>query len=148
MEIVDRIEREIVIAAPPERVRELVSRPGWWIGDGDRSKQVVTWEGGVAVVEAPPYGRFSVLPVPSDDPDRIVFRGAEYTAEPLTKGTSTLVEFVVAAHGSGTLLRVVESGFAALYPAEEDNAIAVEGNMVGWRFQLDVAKRECERAAA
>jgi hypothetical protein len=24
----------------------------------------------------------------------------------------------------------------------------VEGNTVGWQFQLDVAKRECERAAA
>ncbi|MCW0212523.1 MAG: polyketide cyclase [Pseudonocardia sp.] len=147
MEIVDRIEREIVIAAPPERVRELVSVPGWWIGDGDRSKQTVSWAGEVAVVEAPPYGRFTVLPVPGDAPDRIAFRGAEYTTEPLTEGTSTLVEFVVEAQGGGTLLRVVESGFAALYSAAEDNAIAVEGNTVGWQFQLGVAKKECEAAA-
>ena len=30
----DTIEREIFIAAPAEKVWELVSVPGWWINDG------------------------------------------------------------------------------------------------------------------
>ncbi|MGI9002113.1 MAG: hypothetical protein ACR2GH_10630 [Pseudonocardia sp.] len=33
----DRIEREILINTPLDRVWDLVSEPGWWIGDGDRS---------------------------------------------------------------------------------------------------------------
>jgi hypothetical protein len=41
-EIVDRIEREIVIDATVARVWQLVSEPGWWIGDGDRTDHVLT----------------------------------------------------------------------------------------------------------
>ncbi|MFD9663074.1 hypothetical protein ACFWAY_15825 [Rhodococcus sp. NPDC059968] len=38
----DRIEREIQIDAPIERVFRLVSEPGWFIGDGEPGKTTTT----------------------------------------------------------------------------------------------------------
>jgi uncharacterized protein YndB with AHSA1/START domain len=47
----DRIEREIQIDAPIERVFRLVSEPGWFIGDGEPGKTTATREGDVFVVD-------------------------------------------------------------------------------------------------
>ncbi|WP_241769618.1 hypothetical protein [Rhodococcus opacus] len=112
----DRIEREIQIDAPIERVFRLVSEPGWFIGDGEPGKTTTTREGDVFVVDFPPYGRFPILPVKSDAPHYVSFRGGDDPAQPLVEGTSTLVEFFLSERDGGTLLRVVETGFAALYP--------------------------------
>src|SRR5690349_12376253 len=74
METLDRIEREILIAASLARVWELVSQPGWWIGDGDRSVLTVTADGDRYLVEHPQYGRFPLRLVASDPPRSIAFR--------------------------------------------------------------------------
>jgi uncharacterized protein YndB with AHSA1/START domain len=145
-EIADRIEREILIDAPIERVWRLVSEPGWWIGDGDRSSQVVTREGDLVVVDDPRYGRYGVLPVSTDAPRYVSFRG--YSGEVPREGTSTLVEFFLAERDGGTLLRVVESGFESLAMPAERRAAAVEGNIKGWQVQLGFAKRDAERVPA
>lgn len=144
----DRIEREVLIDAPVERVWRLVSEPGWWIGDGDPANRVITREGEVVVVDYPPYGRFQVLPISADPPRYISYRGGEGTGRALVAGTCTLVEFFLGEQDGGTALRVVESGFASLYPSAERRAAAVEGNIGGWEMQLGVAKRDAERASA
>ncbi|QQZ16054.1 MULTISPECIES: SRPBCC family protein [Rhodococcus] len=141
----DRIEREIQIDAPIERVFRLVSEPGWFIGDGEPGKTTTTREGDVFVVDFPPYGRFPILPVKSDAPHYVSFRGGDDPAQPLVEGTSTLVEFFLSERDGGTLLRVVETGFAALYPNAERRAAAYEGNIEGWEMQLAFAKRHAER---
>ncbi len=110
----DRIEREILIDAPIELVWRLVSEPGWWIGDGDRSHQIVTHVGDLVVVDDPRYGRWSVLPVSSQAPHHVSYRWPVVAGQPLEPATSTLVEFFLSEHGDGTRLRVVESGFASL----------------------------------
>ncbi len=46
----------------------------------------------------------------------------------------------------GTLLRVVESGFASLYESAEQRAAAMEDNTDGWQIQLDVVKRTAEQS--
>jgi uncharacterized protein YndB with AHSA1/START domain len=143
----DRIERQILIDAPIERVWSLVSEPGWWIGDGDRSGHVVTREGDLVVVDDPRYGRFPVLPVSADAPGYVSFRGA-YPGEDPRKDTTTLVEFFLTEQDGGTLLRVVESGFAAMPLTAAERAEAVEGNTQGWEFQLGVARRDTERVGA
>jgi len=61
------------------------------------------------------------------------------------RGASTLVEFFLAEVEGGTLLRVVERGFAALDVSPERRASSIEGNTKGWEFQLDVAKRDAEQ---
>jgi uncharacterized protein YndB with AHSA1/START domain len=143
----DRIEREIVIDAPVEVVWRLVSEPGWWIGDGDRSGQVVTREDGLVVVDDPRYGRFPVLPVASDAPRHASYRGA-YPGQDPREVATTLVEFFLTEQDGGTLLRVVESGFASLDVPAEARATQLEGNTEGWEFQLAVAKRDTERVGA
>lgn len=141
----DRIERAIQIDAPIERVFRLVSEPGWFIGDGEPGKTTTTREGDVFVVDFPPYGRFPILPVTSDAPHYVSFRGGDDPAQPLVEGTSTLVEFFLSERDGGTLLRVVETGFAALYPNAERRAAVYEGNIEGWEMQLAFAKRDAER---
>ena len=140
----DRIERETQIDAPIERVFRLVSEPGWFIGDGEPGTTTTTREGDVFVVDFPPYGRFPILPVKSDAPHYVSFRGGDDPAQPLVEGTSTLVEFFLSERDGGTLLRVVETGFAALYPNAERRAAVYEGNIEGWEMQLAFAKRDAE----
>ena len=141
----DRIEREITIAAPIDRVWGLVSEPGWWIGDGDRSQQTTSRDGEFVVVEDPRYGRFPILPVSAEPPSYVAFRGAYEQGKLPADGASTLVEFFLGEVDGGTLLRVVESGFAALDVSPERRASSIEGNTKGWEFQLDVAKRDSEQ---
>jgi len=143
----DRIEREILIDAPIERVWSLVSEPGWWIGDGDPSSRVATREGDLVLVDYSPYGRFPVLPISAGPPHYASYRGSEDPTQTPAQGTSTLVEFFLTEQGDGTLLRVVESGFASLYPSSEHRAAAVEDNVEGWEMQLGFAKRDAERAS-
>ncbi len=142
----DRIEREIQIDAPIERVWRLVSEPSWWIGDGDRSGHVVTREGDLVVVEDPRYGRFHLVAVSSDAPRHLSYRGASAPDPAPGEGTSTLVEFFLTEQVGSTLLRVVESGFESLAMAAERRAAAVEENIEGWELQLGFARREAERA--
>ena len=143
----DRIEREVAIDASIERVWQLVSEPGWWIGDGDPSNRVVTREGDVVVVDCPPYGRFPVVSVAIDPPYYASYRGGDDPSQTPAEGTSTLVEFYLTQRDGGTLLRVVESGFSCLHPSAEARAAAVEDNTRGWVMQLGFAKRDAERAS-
>ena len=141
----DRIEREMAIDAPIERVWQLVSNPGWWIGDGDPSARTVTREGDVVVVDYPPHGRFPVLPVAAEAPHYVSFRAGDDPGQTPAEGTATLVEFFLTEKDGGTLLRVVESGFASVYPSAERRAAAVRDNIGGWEMQLGFAKRDTER---
>ena len=80
-----RIEREIQIDAPIERVWSLVSEPGWWIGDGDPSSRVATREGDLVVVTTHPHGRFPVLPISAGPPQYASYRGSEDPPRPLRR---------------------------------------------------------------
>jgi uncharacterized protein YndB with AHSA1/START domain len=141
----DKIEREIVINAPLERVWGLVSEPGWWIGDGDRSGQRRWKEGDLDVIEDPRYGRFPLRTVAIEPTRYISFR---WIMDPANEGEpeqpTTLVEFWVNERDGGTVVRIVESGFAKLPNAEE----AIKGNTEGWKFQMDVLKANAERVTA
>ena len=143
----DRIEREILINAPVERVWRLVSEPGWWIGDGDPANRMVTREGDLTVIDFPPYGRFPVLPISADAPLHVSFRVSDDPSQRPAEATATLVEFFLVEQEAHTVLRVVESGFAARYPSPETRAAAIADNIDGWEMQLDVARRAAERAS-
>lgn len=137
----DRIEREIRIDAPIERVFGLVSEPGWWIEDGPQRS--VTRQGDLTFVELPAHGMsFPVLPIAQDPPRYASFRSAYPGMEPV-EGTSTLVEFTLTEQDGGTLLRVVESGYDALtVPCD------TAGNIEGWEQELRAAKQRAERVLA
>jgi uncharacterized protein YndB with AHSA1/START domain len=131
----DRIEREIHVDAPIERVFALVSEPGWWIEDGP--ERTVTREGDVTIVELPAHGRFPVLPVSADAPRHAAFRGGAPGQDP---AEGTLVEFFLSEAAGGTLLRVVESDLARMAPPWN-----VEDNIEGWGVELAAAKQRAER---
>jgi uncharacterized protein YndB with AHSA1/START domain len=139
--VTDRIEREIQIDAPIERVFALVSEPGWWIEDGPQRS--VTREGDLTVVELPAHGMsFPVLSLTQDPPRYACFRSAYPGMEPV-EGTSTLVEFTLTEQDGGTLLRVVESGYDALtVPCDTTR------NVEGWERELRAAKQRSERVRA
>ena len=62
-------------------------------------------------------------------------------------GTSTLVEFWLSElTGGATLVRVVESGFAALAVPDERREQAVADNTAGWEGQLEHLKARAEQA--
>ena len=130
----DDIEREIAINAPVERVWELVSQGGWWIGDGDRGAQTRSREGDdIDVVEDPRYGTFRIRTEKAEPHSYLSYRWLDDGNERAT----TLVEFWLSEADGVTTLRVVESGFVS--------AEHWEGNIKGWGMQLAVAKAECER---
>ena len=137
----DQIERDITIAAPVDRVWELITRPehlGRWFGDAGAEidlrpggEMALRWtEHGTArgrVERVEPKSVFSYRWAPFKDPS-----GEEPTA-----GNSTLVEFTLEPEGDGTRLRVVESGFASLATSDEQRRRNVEGNTRGWQAELD-----------
>ncbi|NES27147.1 polyketide cyclase [Micromonospora terminaliae] len=109
------IEREIYVEASPEIVFDVVSSPDhlrkWWpddarydlapgsvgeivFGDRDAGGTVVPF----TVVDARPPRTFS-------------FRWTQPAGEPAAEGNSLLVTFDLTPSGSGTLLRMTETGF-------------------------------------
>jgi uncharacterized protein YndB with AHSA1/START domain len=136
----DSIEREVVIDAPLDTVWSIVTEPqniARWFADyaevdlrpgGDllfRFESGVDGRGTVEKVE-PPH-RFSFRWI-SPEPERDMAAA---------QGHYTTVEFSLAAQGEGTLLRVVETGFAALEGTEAENAALAERHTGGWAMFLD-----------
>ena len=130
----DHIERTLDLAHPPARVWAAITTAeglSSWFGNtaeidlrpGGAAR--MTWSHGhvaemrVERVEEPTVFGFTwhVYGLPEEDPRR------------------TYVEFTLEPTGSGTRLRVVESGFAQLSP--DAHHTAYEGNAGGWKSELD-----------
>ena len=134
------IEREVLIDAPVEVVWSIVTEPehiGRWLSDsaevdlrpgGELSlswDQIGTASGTVERVERPHLFSFRwVTPEPDRDPSA-------------REGYFTLVEFLMRAEGAGTLLRVIESGFASIRGSEQQNAELAARHVNGWGGFLD-----------
>lgn len=141
----DRIERETLIAAPPERVWTLVAQPGFWVADEASLPGTVAKEGESMVAKNAEYGEFPVRVEKVEPPTYLAYRWASaFPGEELRANNSTLVEFTLASEGDGTRLRVVESGFAALSGSEELRGRAVKDNTVGWPQELGALKVRAE----
>jgi uncharacterized protein YndB with AHSA1/START domain len=140
MMLQDTIERETLIAAPVERVWDLVTQAehlGRWFGDAGAEIDLrpggaltMTWEqygtahGRVEHVE-PPH-RFAYRWLATQTPD-----GAE-----VNEGNSTLVEFTLTSQEGGTRLRVVESGFATLDRSDAERTVHYDSHAGGWPIEL------------
>jgi uncharacterized protein YndB with AHSA1/START domain len=136
----DRIERDVVIDAPVERVWALITQAehlGTWFGDA--GAEIDLREGGELELRWAEHGATRGRIERVDEPTAFAFRWAPFKdpggAEPVN-GNSTLVEFTLAAEGDGTRLRVVETGFAGLNTSPEQQAKNHEGNTEGWSFEL------------
>jgi uncharacterized protein YndB with AHSA1/START domain len=147
----EQIERETVIAAPVERVWALLTQAehlGRWFGDA--GAELDLRPGGALSLTWEQYGTVHGRVVDVEAPRRFSYRWAvlrESQSEPV-EGNSTLVEFTLEAEGEGTRLRVVESGFDALFadPAKQNER--VEDNRKGWASELAELSDYAERVAA
>jgi uncharacterized protein YndB with AHSA1/START domain len=133
----DRISREVVIDAPPDVVWSIVTEPRhvarWFSDEADidlrpGGAMLLTWHG---------HGAYQARVETVDPPHRFTFRWLRRENNEPGEGTSTLVEFTLAREGSGTRLRVVESGFQQLSWAEEERARYADENSRGWVHELD-----------
>ncbi len=137
----DRIERDVLIDAPVERVWALITQAehlGTWFGDAgadidlrEGGELELRWEN-----DGTSRGRIELV----EEPTAFAFRWAPYEdpggANPVD-GNSTLVEFTLVAEGGGTRLRVVETGFAGLDTSPDQQARNHEANSRGWSRELD-----------
>ena len=140
------IEREVQIDAPVETVWSIVTEP----------KHIARWLSNAAEVDLRPGGelvpQFDRLPMPAlgvvesvERPHRFAFRWV--TPEPdrdpsaldpsVRERYSTLVEFLLRTEGTGTLLRVVESGFSSVAGTDEQRAELAERHEGGWGAFLE-----------
>jgi uncharacterized protein YndB with AHSA1/START domain len=110
------IEREIHIDAPPEVVFGVISRPEhireWWYAESD--VQPTPGATGELVWADGDNPRAHVVPmtVTAVEPPRLfTFRWTHAAGETATDGNSLLVTFELVPSGSGTLLRLTETGF-------------------------------------
>ena len=135
----DRIERDVLIAAPVERVWELITRAehvGRWFGDA--GAEIDLRPGGALSLTWSSYGTFHGRVEAVEPPHRVLYRWLstrESRAEP-TPGNSTLIEFTLAAEGDRTRVAVVESGFDALEVDAEARAAALAAITEGWAAEL------------
>ncbi|TCC30278.1 SRPBCC domain-containing protein [Kribbella speibonae] len=139
----DRIERDVLIAAPLGRVWELVAEPGFWVADKATLPGTVAREGETLVANNPEYGDFPVRVEKVDPPTYLAYRWASaFPGQELRDDNSTLVEFTLSSEGDQTRLKVVESGFAALSADLGDQAW--KDNSSGWPMELDALKKRAE----
>ncbi|HEY6649143.1 MAG TPA: SRPBCC family protein [Mycobacterium sp.] len=153
----DRIEKQVVLRAPLDRVWRAISDAdefGQWFGvrfDGPfvAGKSVTgvitptTVDEDVAHAQEPHAGKSDSWQIVAVEPQRrLAFRwhpyaveaGTDYSEEP-----TTLVEFTLTETNDGVLLRIVESGFDKI-PAERRTA-AFEANSEGWAKQTELVQK-------
>jgi uncharacterized protein YndB with AHSA1/START domain len=147
-EVPDRIEQEIVIEAPPERVWEAITAAehlGTWFGDA--GAEVDLRPGGRIVLRWREHGEFYARIEEVDPPRLLSARWARPARTEPDEGNSTLIEFLLEAEGTSTRLRVVESGFRALAGTSEEITAYVEGNTEGWKADVGELREYVTRLA-
>jgi uncharacterized protein YndB with AHSA1/START domain len=147
----DTIERDIFIAAPLEKVWELVSVPGWWINDDTLDlDSIERLADDRAVVHHPDAGDFLVERPAADAPYTATFRwlvsGAEAKRPEAAEDQFlyTRVTFRLTPEPGGTRLAVTESGFATAVMDEGARGRAYADNSEGWEIELDAARAYLE----
>ncbi|PZF86412.1 SRPBCC family protein [Jiangella anatolica] len=144
----DRIERDIVIAATPQRVWEIVTRAehlGTWFADA--GAQIDLRPGGALTLTWKEYGVSRGIVETVEPHTTFAFRWALDDGAP-GEGNSTRVEFTLSPDGDGTRLRVVETGFEDLAGGPEAQAKHVEQNTAGWQAELDELRTYAESTPA
>jgi uncharacterized protein YndB with AHSA1/START domain len=134
----EQIEREVMVAAPIERVWDVITQPehvGSWFGDA--GAEIDLRSGGAMTITWARHGTVHARVERVEAPRVFAYRWARGAGTPVADDNSTLVEFTLSSEGGQTRLRVVESGFRALALSAEEQAKHAEGNTRGWRSELD-----------
>jgi uncharacterized protein YndB with AHSA1/START domain len=143
----DWIEREVVIDASRERVWAVLTEAGHvarWFGD---AAEIDPRPGGKAAFGWTGDGVFDAIVQRVERPSAFSFRWARDPGVEPGEGTATLVEFTLTEVPLGTVLRVVETGFAELRLGDAERANAAADNAQGWAEELAELKEYAERSA-
>lgn len=145
----EQIEREIVIAAPVERIWAMLTEADliqqWFAFDG---ATIDLRPGGALDMHWKEHGTYHAWIEQVEPPRLFSYRWARLADEQPGPGNSTLVEFTLTPDGTGTRLRVVESGFTTLDLPEDEQAEWAAGNVEGWNGGFTTLKEHAERQAA
>ncbi|MGO1052683.1 SRPBCC family protein [Crossiella sp. CA198] len=143
----DRIERQIQIAAPVERVWAVLTEPthiAQWFG---QTAEVDLRPGGAASFGWTEHGTSHAVVERVEPPSFFSYRWNLVDHGPAEQGKTTLVEFTLAEKGEGTELTVVETGFSALEVPAERQLQHSQDNTGGWKAELDELIEYVQRAA-
>ncbi len=143
----DRVEREIRILAPIERVWAVLTESdpvGTWFGNGN-SAETGLRPAGVMVLDQGGCGTYPTRIVQVDPPRLFSYRWtAAFPGVPAAEENSTLVEFTLESVGGATLLRVAESGFDELaIPTEREQSAGFKSHADGRTVVLETLG-ECD----
>ena len=152
----DRIEKEVLLKAPLDRVWRAISDAdefGQWFGvrfdgpfvagtsvTGTMTPTAVDEE--VAKSQQPYAGQADSWQIVAVEPQRrLAYRWHPFGPDDGGDGAeaTTLVEFTLEDTSDGVLLRIVESGFEAI-PANRRQS-AFEGNSEGWSAQTELIRK-------
>jgi uncharacterized protein YndB with AHSA1/START domain len=142
----DWIERDVLIDASRERVWDVLTGAGHvahWFG---AAADIDLRPGGHAQFGWPEQAVFAAVVERVEPPSAFSYRWAREAGTDPGTGTGTLVEFTLTEVPAGTLLRVVETGFASLDLSRTEQGKAAEGNRRGWTDELAQLKEYAERA--
>jgi uncharacterized protein YndB with AHSA1/START domain len=148
----DRIEKEVVIAAPVERVWAVLTEPDLvsaWFSEASPAR-VDLRPGGIMSLDHGVAGNFPARIERVEPPRFLSYRWASaYPGEETTDSNSTLVEFTLQPEGEGTRLRLAESGFATLViPPGREQFSSHDSHTAGWAGKLAELARFAEKPAA
>jgi uncharacterized protein YndB with AHSA1/START domain len=149
MQVPDQIESEVVIDAPIERVWALITEAdhfGSWFADS--GAKIDLRPGGAMSLSWEKHGTVRARVERVEPPRLFSYRWANAVDSEPVEGHSTLVEFSLAAEGTGTRVRVVESGFASLDTSDEDRRRQIDDNTEGWAIQLRNLTEQAGRIVA
>ncbi|HZE50055.1 MAG TPA: SRPBCC domain-containing protein [Jatrophihabitantaceae bacterium] len=142
----DRIEQQITINAPLDRVWQLVSEPGWWV-PSTAVAPIDHTPGHQVVRESEKWGRFPIEVVRAEPQTYVAFRWAsQFPGEELRAGNATLVEFAITPVGDAVRVTMTESGFTELDAPDSVREEAWKSNTGGWSEQLGSLRERAESA--
>jgi uncharacterized protein YndB with AHSA1/START domain len=131
-----RIEREVVIAAPPEVVFRALIDPAlmsrWYAGD----VRIEARPGGAVRFDWGDDGVVTGAVVAVDPPHRLVLDWREPPGASRPAGATTRIVFELAPAGAGTRLRLVHSGFGG----GDDWDRLYDGEATGWGDLLEALR--------
>jgi uncharacterized protein YndB with AHSA1/START domain len=147
----DRIEREITIAAPVDRVWSILTEAehisDWF---AERGADIDLRPGGALIMHWNEWPTTTARVEAVEPPHRFAYRWTAHHAadEEHKEGNSTLVEFTLTPEGESTRLKVVESGFASLATSDEQIRSNYDDNVGGWKQVLEQLDAHVARVAA
>jgi uncharacterized protein YndB with AHSA1/START domain len=148
--VADKIEREIMIEAPVERVWTTLTSAehlGKWFGDA--GAEIDLKPGGSLTVRWEEYGTLHGRVEKVESPRAFSYRWAHGPShQELTPTNSTLVEFSLSPEGAGTRLRVVETGIMMLEGTDEARSKFYEEHSEGWSSELNELREYTLKVAA